>query len=316
MLLLYFPHCRHCWVVQGRGLPPVIVNAIVVTPAPLNHRRRPPSLRPLSLQVTDPIMVGNIKRWAAELSHTSRRCPGVMKLQKTTPNVIYKRFSASAARASSEPSAAAAAAASLPVRMGSWLLFNLAGEGRKANRRDVFAFAPDALGRAFEGSVTTSRGPDLDVRLSLPRGSSAAAREAPLPYVWVHSAPDGRRDGGGLLSGIPSVVRQIVPESLIKLLSPPVRASEKASVFLSVVRWRGEPLLRAALEAAFRFAVSSAETNTYTYVVQFPAQQPPGNGGRGRGGRPSDRPVWVSRSSASKARIPSDPQERKTQRTH
>lgn len=256
--------------------------------------------------MTDPQLVTSIKRWAAELSHASRRTPGLLTLQAYTARSVYRRF-ASAAAASPSPAPAGSAS---PVHFGSWLFYNLSGDGTKPNRRDVFTFAPEALGEAFRHN--SGRGPDIDVRLSLSRASSGAARAAPLPYVWVHSAPDGRRNGGGLLSGVPGSVLQIVPETLRNLLSPQASSSDRPSVFVSVLRWKGDPLLHAALEAAYQFSSNNSDGNMSTFTVRYATGNSGGKGGGGRGGGGgsrggrggggrSGRPEWTCRSSVSQS---------------
>ena len=89
--------------------------------------------------------------------------------------------------------------------------------------------------------------------------------------VWMHSHASGGSPGDSLLTGAPEPLLKMLENSGLRDLLAPKEAQPASdsgrSLYVSVLRWHGTPLVHAVLEAAYRHALAGAQGSMTVWKV-------------------------------------------------
>jgi hypothetical protein len=220
-----------------------------------------------TVEVKDPILCAALERWAALHAARRARRAGKYVAPKSVPSALVLE----------RAKGAVAAAGEAPARLGSMLVLPVAGD-RAGARSDPASYA------IFEHAPPGEKGVAPPTRAWL----SARVWLSGCP-VWLHSSLDGGAPpgGGALLSGAPEPLLRLLDSSGLRALLAPAPGGthnsgggdeatsddegggEEARVCVSVLRWHGAAVLRAALQAAYAHARAEERGTLTVRSVRF-----------------------------------------------
>jgi hypothetical protein len=246
-------------------------------------RRRVTSLLFVTVEIDSPALVASVRNWATQQAQQAQQhSSGRMVVLSVFPSRAFVRRVMRAARD------ALRTGRTITYLGTSLIVYTASGLISSSDSMSYVVLQPAADGVARGGGAEDS-GADCRAWVKPPAGRRTSALGRASRAVWVHARQEGGVPGQGLLSGAPEPLLKMLENSGLRdLMAPKQKASgdgggdgseAAGSVFVSVLRWHGVPLVHAALEAAYTQQKAEDAGTFKLRTVVFP----PKEGGDNRG---------------------------------